>query len=304
MDYKLILNKVFSNRDSSNIILSGNSKIDKMSILYEYISKENIKLNKYGIDYISNPYYKIFDINKYKKNIDNFFKLLIENIQCKNYYYNNQKIVILKNFNLVSINIQNKFRVIFEKYRITTLFFIITDKLNSIIQPIISRFLIIRIKDKIRTEKREISREYLKDLSYPDKSKVYDKIYSLFEKTDIINYSKNYEGIINNHEDIYKIITNIIKNIKNINHKTFKIIKELSYLIEKYNIKEFHKEILYLLTSDLRISLSINDKLCKCVADSEYNYINCDNKILSNENFILSLVNIINLMNHEEVYRY
>ena len=288
MNYKLILNNVFSHKDSSNIILSGYSKIDKMSILYEYIPKENLKLNKYGIDYLSNPIYKIFDICKYKNKIDDFFKLLIENIQCKNHYYDNQKMIIFNNFNLISNNIQNKLRVIFEKYRITTLFIIITDKLNSILNPIISRFLIIRINDNLRSEKRKLSRVYLKDLSTIEKSKVYDKIYSLSDKCEIINYSKNNEGIINNYEDIYQKIVKKIRNINEINYDSMKIIREISYLIEKYNIKEFHKEILYLLTDDLSISLTINNKLCKCVADCEYNYNRCDNKILSNENFLLS----------------
>ena len=302
MNYKLILNNVFSHKDSSNIILSGYSKIDKMSILYEYIPKENLKLNKYGIDYLSNPKYKIFDICKYKNKIDDFFKLLIENIQCKNYYYDNQKIIIFNNFNLISNNIQNKLRVIFEKYRITTLFIIITDKLNSILNPIISRFLIIRINDNLRSEKRKLSRVYLKDLSTIEKSKVYDKIYSLSDKCEIINYSKNNEGIINNYEDIYQKIVKKIRNINEINYDSMKIIREISYLIEKYNIKEFHKEILYLLTDDLSISLTINNKLCKCVADCEYNYNRCDNKILSNENFLLSLINVY-LMNHKKVNR-
>ena len=148
MNYKHILDRIFQKKDQPNIILSGYHKINKLSILYNYISKDNQKQSKYNIDYIYHRDYKIFDmieINKSKE--DNFFTLLFENIRCKNYY--GDKIIILDNFNLISLKIQNKFRVIFEKYRNTTIFILITDKLNSIINPIQSRFLTIRINESI-----------------------------------------------------------------------------------------------------------------------------------------------------------
>ena len=294
MNYKHILREIFNYKDTPNIILSGSYKINKLSILYDYISKDNNKTTKYNIDYIYHRDYKIFDmlqINKSKEDI--FFELLFENIQCKN-YYSDFKIIILDNFNLISNKIQNKFRVIFEKYRTTTMFILITDKLNSIINPIQSRFLMIRIKEILPSEKRNISRVYLKDLSYIKKSKIYDKIYKLSDNSDIKNYSINHEGILLDHKDIYMKIVEKICSIKEINKNTIIIIKKISYYIEKYNIKYFHREILDILMNDNILTNNTKSNLCKCVIDNEYNYIKSNNKILSNENLFINLVSILN----------
>jgi len=294
MNYKHILREIFKNKDTPNIILSGSYKINKLSILYDYISKDNNKTTKYNIDYIYHRDYKIFDmlqINKSKE--DKFFELLFENIKCKN-YYSDFKIIILDNFNLISNKIQNKFRVIFEKYRSTTMFILITDKLNSIINPIQSRFLTIRINEKLPSEKRKIVSKYFKELSYPQKSRIYDKIYQLSDNNDIKNYSKNHEGILMNHKDIYAIIINIIRNTKEINIKTMIVIKQISYYIEKYNIKYFHREILNNLMNNNILTNNIKYKLCKCIINNEYNYIKSNNKILSNESLFINLVSILN----------
>ena len=293
MNYKHILDRIFQKKDQPNIILSGYHKINKLSILYNYISKDNQKQSKYNIDYIYHRDYKIFDmieINKSKE--DNFFTLLFENIRCKNYY--GDKIIILDNFNLISLKIQNKFRVIFEKYRNTTIFILITDKLNSIINPIQSRFLTIRINESIPSEKRKIARIYFKDLPYIQKSKIYDKIYKLSDISDIKNYSINNEGILLDYKDIYMIIIEKIRNINEINNKTIEIIKKISYYIEKFNIQYFHKEILDILLNDNILTINIKYQICKCITNNEYNYIKSNNKILSNETLFINLVSILN----------
>ena len=294
MNYKHILGKIFKSKDSPNIILSGYYKINKLSILFDYISKDNNKYTKYSIDYIYHRDYKIFNmitINKSKE--ENFFKLLNENIQCKN-YYSDFKMIILDNFNLISNKIQDKFRVIFEKYRTTTMFIIITDKLNSIINPIQSRFLTIRINEVSPIEKRKLSRCHFKDLPYIKKSKIYDKIYKLSDISDIKNYSVNHEGILLDHKDIYMIIHEIIINIKDVNERTILLIKKLSYYIEKYNIKYFHKELLNILMNNGILTINTKSKLCKCLVNNEYNYIKSNNKILSNETLFINLVSILN----------
>lgn len=293
MNYKHILDRIFQNKDTPNIILSGYYKINKLSILYNYISKDNRKQSKYNIDYICHMDYKIFDmiqINKSKE--DNFFTLLFENMRYKNYYGDNK--IILDNFNLISLKIQNKFRVIFEKYRNTTIFILITDKLNSIIKPIQSRFLTIRINESIPSEKRKIARIYFKDLPYIQKSKIYDKIYKLSDNSDIKKYSMNHEGILLDYKDIFMIIIEKIRNINEINNKTIRIIKKISYYIEKFNIKYFHREILDSLLNDNILTINIKNKICKCITNNEYNYIKSNNKILSNETFFINLVSILN----------
>jgi DNA polymerase III delta prime subunit len=299
MNYKLILNKSLLSNDAPNLILSGIDKIDKLSILMNYLNKidnsSSLSLTKYDIKWISNPTYKIFDMNHIKYKQSKFvFEIIDEIISYKNYYTNSIRILVLTNFDNIPKQIQNKFRVIFEKFRVTTLFILITSHLTSIINPILSRFLLIRIPDTSRKEKRTISREYLKDLSYDKKSIVYDKIYNLANEKDIICYSQSNEGILLNHQTIYdKIYSKIISYVE-INEKTIIEMKDLSYKIEKYNLKNCHKELFLLFINDLKLSDSIRFKILKLVSDCEYNYYKSFNTILSIENFIITLVHILN----------
>lgn len=298
MNYKLILNKALSSKNPPNILLSGIEKIDKLSILMnnlrEIDGSEPSYLMKHDIKWISNRTYKIFDMNHItNKKKDKFFNIINEIIFSKN-YYSDQRIIVLVNFNNIHKTIQNKFRVIFEKFRPTTLFILITSRLNSIIGPIISRFLMIRINDISYKEKRMIARSHLKDMSYDKKSLIYDKIYKLAEETEIICYSQLNDGILMNHRTIYEQIYIDIVSITEINKKSMSKIKELSYNVEKYNIKEFHSSLLVLFLNDFKISYSSHCKICKLLAECESNYHKSFNKILSIENCILSLIYMLN----------
>jgi len=296
MNYKPILEKALSSNDSPNLILYGNSKIDKYSIINEYLQKIDnshpTQLNKHDIVWYSNHTYKIFNMNNIKKSkINPFFTIIDEILKCKNYYIKHNRIILLNNFDNISHLIQNKFRVIFEKYQMNTLFILITCRLNSIIKPVLSRFLCIRVNDLQRIEKRQISRPFLTDLSYDKKSKIYDKIYTLSDINMIENYSKNKKGILMNHKTIYQIIYDSLYNITEINSSSLKTIKDLSYKIEKYNLKYFHKELLLLIIDDYTLSTNNLVNICKCISDCEYNYHKSFNKILSNENLFLSILN-------------
>ena len=298
MDYKLTLQKMLFKKDSPNLILSGIDKIDKLSILSEYLTKIDasppLSLEKYNIKWTSNPTYKIFHINFIKyKHSGNFFEIIKDIISSKNYYNNFNRILILNNFDNVNIKIQNKFRVIFEKFRATTLFIIITSRLNSIINPILSRFLLLRIKDISRKDKRTISREYLKDLSYDQKSIIYDKIYNLGNEKEILFYSQSNKGILMNHQTIFDKIYQRIISIHKINKTTLTEIRSLSYMIEKYNINNFHRELFIQFLNDLKLSFSVQCKICKMITDCESNYHKSFNTILSIENCIISLVHIL-----------
>jgi hypothetical protein len=160
--------------------------------------------------------------------------------------------------------------------------------------PLISRFLMIRVNDGTRKEKRDISRVYLNDLSYGKKSIVYDKIYKLSDRNEITYYSEFHDGILMNHLSIYDKLYQSIISIDSITEETMVKIKELSYKIEKYNIKNIHRELLLLFLNDLTLSFSVQLRMCKLVAECEYKYHSSFNKILSIENFILSLITIFN----------
>jgi len=300
MDYKLILKKALFSNNSPNLILSGICEIDKLTILTYYLSHiDNSPMvihEKNDIKWISNSTYNIFDMYhiKHKQN-HNFFGVIGDIIKSKNYYSDLNRILVLKNFDNVDINIQNKFRVIFEKFRKTTLFILITSRFNSIIEPIRSRFLLIRISDTTYKEKRAISREYLNDLSYDKKSIIYDKIYTLSNEKDIIFYSRFNEGILMNHQTIHDIIYQKIISFKSDQKidKRVSGIKELSYMIEKYNLENVHKELFLSFMNDFRLSLSLRLKISKLISDCEAKYHKSFNTILSNENFIYSLFHIL-----------
>jgi DNA polymerase III delta prime subunit len=295
MNYKLILENIFikqDNHNQPNLLLYGNHNIDKYKILNEYLLKiDKIPLTQViqnDILYFSNNTFKLFDISKIKKrDLDNFFNILFEIIKCKNYYNNKNRILIINNFNHISNSIQDKFRVIFEKYRLNTIFILISDNFNSISNPIKSRFLCLRIGDFTREEKISISYPLIKNLDYEKRIKIYDKIYQLSDKKDILNYTKNNYGLINNYHDIIKEIYLSIKNMKELN--LIKL-KEYAYLLEKYHIKYFHRDLFNILASDIISIINIKNILLM-INECEIKYNHCFNRILSNEYLLLLIFN-------------
>ena len=139
-----ILNQNIFNKNSPNIIFYGhNINID--NYLYQKFGKLKI-ITENKITYQGNSNCKIFDMNNIKKKeIEYLFNFLKNILKTDNYYNNyNQHIIILNNYNLIHVFIQNKLRVIIEKYRKTTQFILITNLFNTIINPIHSRCLCIR----------------------------------------------------------------------------------------------------------------------------------------------------------------
>ena len=302
MDYKPILKKILSSTDTPNLILYGYYKVNKNEILNEYLDiKYCNEMNKYDINYHSNQNFKIFDMKQIKKSkIENFFTLIFEIIKCKNYYIKNNRILILNNFNHIEKNIQDRFRVIFEKYRINTLFILITDYYNSILNPIKSRFLSLRIRDLSRKDKITISYPIIKNLTYDKRIKIYDKIYDNSDKSIILNYSHNNYGLINDYNDLIKNIYSSLKTMETLDLST---IKEYAYSLEKYHLQNFHSEFLKLIINDLD-----NMRLKECIfkiSEIELRYIKSFNRILSNEFLLIFIYENLkyNLSRREEINR-
>ena len=288
MDYKPILKKALSSIDTPNLILYGYHKINKYEILTEYLNTKDMnELIKYDIKYHSNPVLKIFDMNIIKKSkIEYFFNIIFEIVKFKNYYIDDNRILILKNFNHIDKSIQNRFRVIFEKYRKNTVFILTTDYYNTISNPIKSRFLSIRIRDLTRQDKITISYPIIKNLTYDKRIKIYDKIYDNSDKSIILNYSLNNYGLINNHKDIIETIYESIKNMKVLDLSK---IKDYAYNLEKYHIKNFHSDLLKLIIIDF------SDKRKGCIlkiSEIEYLYQKSFNRILSNEFLLIFIHNL------------
>ena len=265
-------------------------------------------MTKYDINYYSNSIFKIFDMNQIKRSkIDDFFTLLLEIIKCKNYYIETNRILILQNFNHINKNVQDRLRVIFEKYRVNTLFILTTDYYNSILNPIKSRFLSLRIRDLSREDKISISYPVIKNLTYDKRIKVYDHIYKQYDKNIILNYCHNNYGLCNDYHDLIKTIYESIKNMKVLDLPK---IKDYAYNLEKYHLKNFHSDFLKLIIDEFHnIKLNIDDlRLKECIlkiSEIEYLYQKSFNRILSNEFLLIFIYENLkyNLSRREEINR-
>lgn len=258
------------NKQCLNIIFYGYNLV-----LTEYLTSTFGKftdINHDKLTYKNNQYCKLFDINDIKnKNSDDFLYLLKSIVKSENFYSKyNQHIIIFDNYNYISLNLQSKLRVIIEKYRKTTQFIIITKSFNSIIEPIKSRCFCIRIPNTTQKTKRTLTNSYIKEKSYKEKIPIYDKIYSLSNKKEMISYLK-YNEYIYNHEDIYlKIYKKLIMWIDlgvNITE-----IKSYSYDILKYNLEDIHKKLCEYFIIDPKYIAKQKFKIIKCLSECEYEF--------------------------------
>ena len=302
LKHNKILNKAIYSKKCPNLIIYGSKDIDKLNIILSILKNINnnpLKTIKDKIIWKSNPVYKIFNMRCItNKNINNFFNILNELIYSKNYYSNYNRIIILNNFNKISYNLQTKLRVIIEKYRITNIFILITDKFTSIMEPIKSRCLCIRIPTLSTKEKRKLSREIIVKEPYYKKSIIYDKIYKINNSNEIKYYSEFNEGLFLNYKTIYEIIYERIKKIiqkDKLNKIDIENIREISYNIQKYNLYDIHEELLSLLIIDPIYTLSLKTKIIELFADSEYNYQKSYRSLIHIENLFIQLLNLLNL---------
>ena len=277
----LLLNNALQSNNCPNLILYGDKYVGKnyelMIILNKFISKKNNKIiTEKEIVKITNPLYSIFDLKQIcNKNIHKFFNILIELIQSKNYYINSPyRIIIFRNFNLIKHIIQQKLRVIIEKYRYTTVFIIITHKFGSILDPIKSRCLCIRFPALINHEKRQFIRNIIPNKSYKIKSLIYDESYKINNLSDMKLYAEFHEDLIN-FKNPYQIIMDrlelIIKKDK-LTKSDILWTKDISYKIEKYNLNNFYEEFLTSLIMNPKFTFNKKIKLIQLFANSEYKY--------------------------------
>ena len=286
---KIVTKDIF-NISCPNIIFYG-YQINLQRYFY-LLFGETKQIVKDKITYFNNSSYKLFKINQIKsKDSDNFFNILFETIKSENYYSKyNQHIIIFDDYNNISFTIQNKLRVIIEKYRKTTQFIMITNKLGTIINPIKSRCLCIRIPNLTMKQKREYTKPYLNDKSYKEKIPVYDCIYSINDKNTIINYSKH-NKYIHNHEDIYLQIYNKLNRwIENINLSE---IKEYSYNILKYDINNIHRKLYEYFIKDPKYISKQKFKLTLILKDCEYEYSKSYRSLVHIEKMFIQLIYLL-----------
>ena len=293
-----ILEKCVLSANCPNLIIYGRDKEVEGSLL-NLLSQLNDspfrELCENNVTWRSNQLCKIFNMRLIStKTSDIFFNILHQIVVSKNYYSEiNYRIVILQHYDKVSHHIQSKLRVIIEKYRLTTIFIMTTDKLTSIIEPIKSRCLCIRIPNLNMTEKRHLSRGIIRDLSYEKKSIIYDKIYLTKNNTELHFYSEYNEGLFLGYQTIYELIYNNLIQIMEkdrITEKDIIHVRELSYQIEKYNLYEIHKELLSLCISDPKFTFTKKSQLIQLFSDSEYEYQKSYRSVIHIENLLIRLL--------------
>ena len=277
---KNILYKALNSENTPNLLIYPNYGETLFYKLFYEIHKINLKKsNKITVNelsYIINDFYYEFNIkNITSKNLDKFTQILKEIIIRPNLYSYKNRVIIFKNFNKVKYSLQNILRVVIEKYRKTTIFIVLTNKYDNIIEPLRSRFLCLRIPQPSKKEKRKIIFDNDKNLK---NDKFYDYVYSLENKKDITNII-NYENEIIKFIEPYEIICNKIEKIyskKNINISDFKNLRDISYNIQKFNIdiNKFYKVYL----NNILINKFIRDKtkykIIKLFAKSQYDFSN------------------------------
>lgn len=288
-----LLKQDIFNQSFPNIIIYGyNININNyfISIFGEF---ETIIQDK--ISYKINQHCKIFDIDKIKNKEFTDFLVLLKNIIVSNNYYSkyNQHIIILNNYNYIPLTIQSKLRVIIEKYRKTTQFVIVTEAFNTIINSIHSRCLCIRIPNMNFKQKRQIAKDYIRDKSYEERIPIYDCIYPLSDKKEIIQYVK-FNKYLQDHENIYlKIYQKINEWLISNNNIKLDDVKQCSYNILKYNIVDIHKKLCEYFITDPKYTAKQKYKIIKCLTECEYEFKKSYRSLVHIEKMFIQLIYLL-----------
>jgi len=305
-----ILKKALESHNCPNIILYGSEGVGKKHLLNQLLSYQSCK----KIEHTENHDYSIlytdqfceFDIQHINRtNVEHFFKTIHEYIRTKdNYGLNSTRRIILKNFQGTKPMIQNRLRVIIEKYRSTTIFILITNRFTSIIEPIRSRCLCIRVPGLKNAERRIIVRE---TIPYEKRSsELYDIIYSLPNPLDIqlvsehanLNLVKKYKDpIVITCLEIYEIVSKDVLTTVDI-----EVMRDISYSIAKYNLslQKLYQELLGIFLGDPKYTIDKKTHLVKLFSTSEHLYIQSYRLLIHIESLFIQIHYLL-AFGHNEV---
>lgn len=288
-----ILEKALNSKNLPNLLIypehGENVFFNLFNDIYKITTATTIKSEE--ISYTITNYYYEFDLKFIiNRNINTLIEIIKEIIISKDFYSeNNLKIILLKDFNHIKTSLQNKLRVIMEKYRETTVFICFTNTYDSIIQPLRSRFLSLRFSSETYKDKRKIIYNSDKKLKT---HKYYDFMYSLKNEEIIKIIDK--ENEIESYKNIYDlVISEIITIYKKeiIDKKDYIKLKGIAYNILKnnINIKKFYYHLLNSLLKEVSIRDKSKYKLIKIFSDSEYNFIKSYRNIIILESLLINI---------------
>lgn len=265
----LIINYEFNKKNFITTILNN---------IYNIKTKNNFTDN-----YEYNNIYYYFDANVIKVDLKNtFIKEIYSIINSYNYYKDEYNYIIIDNYENINNILENKLKVIVEKYSKTTKFIFLTSNINNIESTIKSRFFIINIPNLTIYDKQKI---FLKHKNHKNFN-------NIIKKNDLNLIEKELDNFISPLDLFFNKCIQIFNN--KIDKKLVKI-RELSYNI-KISIIDFtdlQKKILsHYLQSN--ISNDIKTKLISETCKNNYLMIKCYKDIIYIELYFLQVYNILN----------
>ena len=256
-----IYDKLDKLKTENNILFYGKHGSGKNTLcrlmLYNIYGKDIYKLEKYSyiidkknsLPYFGSKYHFEFDVFNYLNKEKIFISELIKNIcSTKSILTSKKKILVIKNADKLIRIAQDMLRRMIEKS--TSIFIFTVSNLSGIIEPLRSRFIMVRVpypsreqlslllKDVAKKEKVKLTKRSLNIIL--DKTKNVKKLLTLLELSYINKKFKNYE--FNEVKDCKKII----KYLKNLNLDNYQKFKELLYdmYVADYDLIECCKIII------------------------------------------------------------
>ena len=244
----------------------------------------NIKnKNNFTDNYEYNDIYYYFDANFIKLDLKNtFIKEINSIIKSYNYYKDEFNYIIIDNYENINNIIENKLKVIVEKFSITTKFIFLTSNINNIESTIKSRFFIINIPKLTIYDKQKIFMKYKNHKNFDN----------IIKKEDLNLIEKELNGFKSPIDLFFNKCLEIFDNY--IDEKIVKI-RNLSYNIKisLINFTELQKKIL---SHYLQSNIS-NDKKSKIISvtcKNNYLMIKFYKDIIYIELYFLQIYNILN----------
>lgn len=310
----------FNNYLPQNIIIYGYNGSGKNTFLNILLHKlfNNIKYKNIYKEYNNlHFYYKfnithiIIDFSFYINKESIIIKYFLNDyVKSKNVLNDNDKLIIIKNFNNISIINQKLLINLIDKYYFNFKLILITNDINNIYDGLLDRTININIKSPdINDINIYINNIIIKeDIELNDiiKNKIINQSYNLNNKTLNINkilnnlelYTIDKNLIINNNNnDLSNIFNKIIKFIKKkkINNNDINKLRELLYNLYEYNIS--NNNIFRMIKNKIIDNCELNDNnkyiLINLLADKNILINKGNNSIYFLENLLLEINNII-----------